>query len=258
MKSKSMALKVNREPSKGNCGAGCWFQYQYYLAVKAVYDKPKKGDKVIFGTALEKKKITHIGLVVAVNGSKITTVEGNKSNQVKKCSYTLGAKGSRILKFLRPAYNDQVSADEVCAYALTQVGYKETGVNHNKYSKELDSINYYNQKKDPLEADWCAIFTDACVYECTDEKEAEKPKEDPKPSIKVKPPVPASSFNKSFNKTYKLKVDAPMVNLQPPESQVIKNLKKGDSVRCYGFFRGSFFYCVDGKTEGYINRRNLV
>lgn len=90
------------------------------------------------------------------------------------------------------------------------------------------------------------------------EKESEKPKEDPKPSIKVKPPVPASSFNKSFNKTYKLKVDAPMVNLQSPESQVIKNLKKGDSVRCYGFFRGSFFYCVDGKTEGYINRRNLV
>lgn len=252
MKSKSLALKVNREPSKGNCGAGCWFQYQYYLAADAVYDKPKKGDKVIFGTALEKKKITHIGLVVAVNGSKITTVEGNKSNQVKKCSYTLGAKGSKILKFLKPAYNDQVTADEVCAYALSQVGYKETGVNHNKYSKELDAINYYNGKKDPAETDWCAIFTDACVYACTDEK----PKEDPKPLIKIKPPVPASSFNKSFNKRYILKVDAPMVNLQP-ESQVIKNLKKGDSVRCYGFFRGSFFYCVAGEVEGYINRRNL-
>lgn len=253
-KSKSMALKVSREPSKDNCGASCWFQYQYYLAAKAVYDKPKKGDRVIFGTALEKKKITHIGIVVDVNGSKITTVEGNKSNMVKKCSYTLGAKGSRILKFLRPAYNDQVTADKVCAYALSQVGYKETGVNHNKYSKELDSINYYNGKKDPAEADWCAIFTDACVYECTDEKEAEKPADKP---AKIKSPVPASSFNKSFNKKYTLKVDAPMVNLQNP-SQVIKNLKKGDSVRCYGFFRGSFFYCVDGKTEGYINRGNLV
>lgn len=256
-KSKAMALKVNREPSKDNCGAGCWFQYQYYLAAKAVYDEPKKGDRVIFGTALKKGSVTHIGLVVAVKGSKIDTVEGNKSNQVKKCSYTLGAKGSKILKFLRPAYNDKVTADEVCSFALSQVGYKETGNNHNKYSKELDSINYYNTKKDPAEADWCAIFQDDCVYNCTDEKEAEKPKEDPKPSEKIKAPVPASSFNKSFNKKYTLKADAPMVNLQNP-SQVIKNLKKGESVRCYGFFRGSFFYCVAGKTEGYINRGNLV
>lgn len=94
---------------------------------------------------------------------KITTVEGNKGNKVSKCSYTLGGKNN-ILGFLRPRYDDKVTAEKTIKWALSQVGTKESGNNHNKYSKELDAINYYNGKKDPAEADWCAIFQDDAAY----------------------------------------------------------------------------------------------
>lgn len=94
---------------------------------------------------------------------KITTVEGNKGNKVSKCSYTLGGKNN-ILGFLRPRYDSEETAKKTIKWALSQVGTKESGNNHNRYSKELDAINYYNGKKDPAEADWCAIFQDDGAY----------------------------------------------------------------------------------------------
>lgn len=106
-KDKAQALKANYEPTKDNCGASCYYQFVYYDSHNKFYKSPKAGDKVIFGTALKKGSITHIGIVIAVDGNKITTVEGNKSNSVKKCSYTLGSKGSKVLGFLRPAYDKE-------------------------------------------------------------------------------------------------------------------------------------------------------
>ena len=231
-KSKSLALKVNCEPSKDNCGASCYYQYVYFKAKKRVFKDPKPGDKVIFGTALEKHKIKHIGIVIAVNGKKITTVEGNKSNQVKKCSYTLGAKGSTILAFLRPLYDDIVTADKVIAYAISQIGTKETGNNHNKYSKELDAISYYNMEKDPLEADWCAIFTDCCIYECTDQEEPE-PTPTPEPP---EPIAPATDYNKKDAGKYRVTADLLRLRRDAgTQAEIIGNLKKGDTVTCYGY-----------------------
>ena len=248
MKNKSLALKVNCEPSTGNCGAGCYFQYVYFKAKKRVYSEPKPGDKVIFGTALKKDHIKHIGLVIAVSGNKITTIEGNKSNSVKKCTYTLGAKGSKILAFLRPLYDDIVTAKRVIAYAKTQVGYKETGNNHNKYSKLLDSIDYYNTKKDPVCADWCAIFTDACIYECTDNPKEEKPKEEKPANVK---PVPAKSFKKALAKTYVTRFSTRL--LAAPARDMITKIPMGTSVKCYGYYTGSYLYVTYGKLEGYVN-----
>lgn len=252
MKSKEMALKVNCEPSKDNCGASCYYQYVYFKAKKRVFDSPKKGDKVIFGTKLEHGYVTHIGLVVAVDGNKITTVEGNKSNQVRKCTYTLGAKNSKILKFLRPIYNDIVTADKVIAYALSQVGYKETGNNHNKFSKLLDSIDYYNTKKDPAGADWCAIFTDACVYECTEVKEESKPASD---EIKQQKTASAASFNKIFNKEYTVASKAPLMTA--PNKTIMGYIPVGKKVRCYGFFSGDYLYITYGKFYGFCKRSFL-
>ena len=246
-KSKSLALKVNCEPSKDNCGASCYYQYVYFKAKKRVFKDPKPGDKVIFGTALEKHKIKHIGIVIAVNGKKITTVEGNKSNQVKKCSYTLGAKGSTILAFLRPLYDDIVTAEKVIAYAISQIGTKETGNNHNKYSKTMDAIGYYNTKKDPAGADWCAIFTDCCVYECTDQEEPEptptpKPPEPtptpepPAPTPKPDPIAPATDYNKKDAGKYRVTADLLRLRRDAgTQAEIIGNLKKGDTVTCYGY-----------------------
>lgn len=45
-----------------------------------------------------------------------------------------------------------------------QVGYSSGSTKSSKYSKELDSVNFYNTKKNGY-ANWCAIFYDAGIYE---------------------------------------------------------------------------------------------
>ena len=104
-KDKAKTLYINCEPEKDNCGAGCYFQVQYYKKYKRFYTTdPMPGDKIFFGTSLKKGGVKHTGIIVEVNGKKIKTVEGNKSNMVKKCEYTLGGKNS-ILGFGRPRYD---------------------------------------------------------------------------------------------------------------------------------------------------------
>ena len=103
-KDKAKALYISCEPENDNCGASCYYQYVYFKKYKRFFTEPKAGDRVIFGAKLAKGYIKHIGLVVEVNGKKITTVEGNKGNKVSKCSYTLGGKNN-ILGFLRPRYD---------------------------------------------------------------------------------------------------------------------------------------------------------
>lgn len=45
-----------------------------------------------------------------------------------------------------------------------QVGYSSGSSKSSKYSKTLDSVSFYNTKKNGY-ADWCAIFYDAGIYE---------------------------------------------------------------------------------------------
>ncbi len=58
-----------------SCGAGVDWLRRYFKDAGALYNKPKVGDIVFFGTQ-------HTGLVVGVNGNTITTIEGNTSNGV--------------------------------------------------------------------------------------------------------------------------------------------------------------------------------
>lgn len=59
-----------------SCGAGCSNSANYYRRNKAFYSTPQVGDQVFFG---EYGSEGHTGIVVAVNGNIITTVEGNTS-----------------------------------------------------------------------------------------------------------------------------------------------------------------------------------
>lgn len=59
-----------------SCGAGCSNSANYYRRNKAFYSTPEVGDQIFFG---EYGYEGHTGIVVAVNGSTITTVEGNTS-----------------------------------------------------------------------------------------------------------------------------------------------------------------------------------
>lgn len=64
----------------------------------------------------------------------------------------------------------ELYAKDVCQLALAQVG-KSCGKT-NEYSKELDSVNFYNTKKNGY-ADSCSIFVDDMVYRCIKPKSAD-------------------------------------------------------------------------------------
>ena len=85
-KSKSATLSALYEPTKDNCGAGAYYSAQYFKNKKAFYSSPKVGDKIFFYV---NGKIGHTGIVYKVTSSYVYTIEGNKSNMVKKCSYKL-------------------------------------------------------------------------------------------------------------------------------------------------------------------------
>ena len=69
------ALKMLYQPTKST-GAGCKYSADYYKAHNAFYRKPQVGDQVFFG---DYGNEGHTGIVVAVSGNIITTVEGNTS-----------------------------------------------------------------------------------------------------------------------------------------------------------------------------------
>lgn len=59
-----------------SAGAGCQYSANYYRKMGRFYTSPQVGDQVFFGSYGNEG---HTGLVVAVNGDIITTVEGNTS-----------------------------------------------------------------------------------------------------------------------------------------------------------------------------------
>ena len=69
------ALKMLYQPTKST-GAGCSYSAGFYKAHNAFFKQPKVGDQVFFG---DYGNEGHTGIVVAVNGNVITTVEGNTS-----------------------------------------------------------------------------------------------------------------------------------------------------------------------------------
>lgn len=93
------AMKMLYQPKK-SCGAGCKFSAEYYKAKKAFKSTPAVGDQIFFYV---KGSIGHTGIVVAVSGDTITTVEGNKSNSVKECTYKKG--DSNIAGYGRPKWS---------------------------------------------------------------------------------------------------------------------------------------------------------
>ena len=77
--------KALGEPEpKNNCGAGVPYLYNYMKAKKLIVKSPQPGDIIFFNT--KTYKCGHVGMVEKVD-SQIHTIEGNKSNQVKRCTY---------------------------------------------------------------------------------------------------------------------------------------------------------------------------
>ena len=91
------ALYVTCQPKK-SAGAGCYYSAQYYKQANRWYtSSPKVGDQIFFGD------YDHTGLIVDIAGGVITTVEGNKNNQVAECKYVVNH--PYIKGFGRPRYD---------------------------------------------------------------------------------------------------------------------------------------------------------
>ncbi len=87
------------ECQTGPLGAGCLYSRQYYQQQGRLFNTPLPGDQVFFE---QNGEIAHTGIVETVNGNRITTIEGNTSNQVARRSYTLG--DGYVKDFGRPKY----------------------------------------------------------------------------------------------------------------------------------------------------------
>lgn len=99
------ALKLLCQPKK-SAGAGCKYSYQYFKDKKQTGKTPKVGSQIFFGS----KYPTHTGLVIEVDKSTVTTIEGNKDNSVKKCKYPIDS--AKIYGYGYPKYTDTPNSTE--------------------------------------------------------------------------------------------------------------------------------------------------
>ena len=94
----------------GDLGAACIYSMQYYRQQGRCDGNPKAGDQVFFYAS---GTIGHTGIVVEVNASSITVVEGNSSDRVQKLSYPRSS-GS-IAGYGHPWYEKAGSTEPVIA-----------------------------------------------------------------------------------------------------------------------------------------------
>lgn len=109
---KAIALEITFQPKKAasNCGAGCQYSRSYYKNNGRLFDKPEPGDQIFFWNS-GKTRVSHTGLVIAVDSTYVHTVEGNTSGAsgvvangggVKQKKYKLSY--NRLAGYGRPAW----------------------------------------------------------------------------------------------------------------------------------------------------------
>ncbi len=82
-----LASRLTYQP-KGSFSALCSQSANYYRNNGAYYYSPEVGDQVFFNSS---GGINHTGIVVAVSGGILHTVEGNSSDTVRKNTYAVGS-----------------------------------------------------------------------------------------------------------------------------------------------------------------------
>lgn len=84
-----------------NCAAGCPYMWGYLVKKGWQVSKTagRPGDIIFFNTT---SKCGHVGLIEKVDNGNYYTIEGNKSNMVKRCSYTKSS--SSIYGIISPNY----------------------------------------------------------------------------------------------------------------------------------------------------------
>lgn len=89
----------------GPYGAGCKSSVTYYKEAGRFHLRdgytPKPGDQVFFGASAS--TVHHTGLVESVNGTTVTTIEGNSGNAVKRRIYAINS--DQIYGYGKPRYD---------------------------------------------------------------------------------------------------------------------------------------------------------
>lgn len=159
-----LARKILFQPQWNNYSASCSYQYEYYKKNKATSKTPKKGYQIFFG-----KDCTHTGLVYKVDSKKVYTIEGNKGDQVKKCSYAIDS--SRIFGYGIPDYAadiqivDTKPEEPKTEYYLTTA---KSGLNI-RYEASTKSpvvglLKYNTKVKGKVVGDWIQIGKHQYIY----------------------------------------------------------------------------------------------
>ena len=81
------ASRLTYQP-KGGFSALCSQSAQFYKDNNAYYQTPEVGDQIFFNSG---GGINHTGIVVAVSGGTVSTVEGNSSDMVRRNTYGTGS-----------------------------------------------------------------------------------------------------------------------------------------------------------------------
>ena len=84
-----------------SAGAGCLYSAQYYKQAGRWVNTPEPGDQIFF--SYSPGEYSHTGIVESVNGTTITTIEGNTSDQVARRQYQIG--NSNIVGYGRPKWD---------------------------------------------------------------------------------------------------------------------------------------------------------
>lgn len=100
---KSFGAETGREmlcQPHNSAGAGCLYSAQYYKSAGRWSNSPKVGDQIFF--TYSPGEYSHTGIVEAVSGGTVTTIEGNTSDQVGRRNYSVGS--GNIAGYGRPKW----------------------------------------------------------------------------------------------------------------------------------------------------------
>lgn len=122
-----------------SAGAGCLYSVQYYKQYNRWFTTPQAGDQIFFSFA--PGEYSHTGLVESVDGNRVTTIEGNSSDQVMRKVYS--SSDGIIAGYGRPRWNLVTGAtipDNVTIERVLKLGCKGDDVQ--ALQKDLLKMGY--------------------------------------------------------------------------------------------------------------------
>lgn len=98
---RKLAQELTFQPDS-SCGAGTGYSLNYYKNNGQLFSTPEVGDQIFFG---DTKSTWHTGIVTRVDGSYISTVEGNSGNPLGVHAFNYPKTMSTIKGYGRPKWS---------------------------------------------------------------------------------------------------------------------------------------------------------